>query len=253
MLKELIDRSRVPVYAFIYWLVFLLALDPSDLLQAREMLRICVAALLGCSSAPLLIALARRFPIAGPRRARRIAIHVAGAIAISFVLIVVSCFLAAWILMAKPLPTLLEIRGQLAANWLLLTFALGAFSVLSHVLNLIPRPAKTIPIKSRGRLGHLDLDTIEWIESQGNYLALHVGGKSHLVRETMQAFAERLDPARFIRVHRRVIVDAHHIREIQPLANGDCTLILQDGHPIRASRSYREAVRRHWADVMAQR
>jgi DNA-binding LytR/AlgR family response regulator len=264
MSNDFLHRLRGPGFAFLYWIVFLLALEPGNVLHAKSMgrtlefdieaLRICVAALLGTSSAPLLIALARRFPIAGSRRARSIAIHAAGAVGISFGLIVVSCFLAAWVLMAKPLPSMPEIRGQLAANWLLLTFALGAFSMLGHVLKLFPQGGpKAIPIKTRGRLGHLDLASVEWIESQGNYLALHAGGKSHLIRETLQGFSRRIDPARFIRVHRRMIVDIHRVREIQPLANGDSTLILRDGQMIRASRNYREAVRKRWAEVMAQR
>jgi hypothetical protein len=264
MSNEFLLRLRGPGCAFLFWIVFLLALEPGNVLHAKSMgrplefdieaLRICLAALLGTSSAPLLIALARRFPLSGTRRGRSIAIHAAGAAGISFGLIIVSCFLAAWILMAKPLPSMPEIRGQLAANWLLLIFALGAFSVVSHALKLFPQSSpKVIPIKTRGRLGHLDLATVEWIESQGNYLALHAGGKSHLIRETMRSFVKRLDPARFIRVHRRTIVDIHRVREIQPLANGDSTLILQDGRMIRASRNYRDAVRKRWAEVTAQR
>src|SRR5688500_13831000 len=71
--------------AFLYWVVFLLALEPGNILHARSMgrslefddeaLRIAVAALLGCSTAPLLLAMVKRFPIAGPRARRSIAIH----------------------------------------------------------------------------------------------------------------------------------------------------------------------------------
>ena len=170
----------------------------------------------------------------------------------SFVLIVISCVLAAWVLMGQIVPSVAEVRSELAGNWLLLTFALCAFAAISQAMNLFPRRSsqptpvavKTIAVKTRGRLDSLDLASIEWIESQGNYLALHVGGRSHLIRETLQSFASRLDPDRFIRVHRRVIVAIDRIREIQPLANGDSTLILQDGRTIRASRSYRETVRK---------
>jgi two-component system, LytTR family, response regulator len=265
MSNDLHARLRVSGFMFLYWLALLIALEPGNVLNALnrghapefsvEALRIVIAALLGSTSAPLLIWLSHRFPLTAEQRGRNLAIHAGGAAVISFVLIVISCFLAAWILMSKPLPTMPEIRGQLAANWLLLVFALGAFTVLIQVLGLAtPRRAReTVPIKTRGRLGHLDLDTVEWIESQGNYVALHVGDRSHLIRETMRAFARRLDPTRFVRVHRRTIVDIHRIREIQPLANGDSLLILQDGHEIRASRIYREAVRRHWADVMASK
>lgn len=254
---------RSSACAFLYWILFLLALEPGNVLHASSMghaldfddeaLRIGVAALLGCSTAPLILALSRRFPVSGARGWRSIAIHAAGAATISFVLIVISCVLAAWIVMGQIVPSAAEVRSQLAGNWVLLTFALCAFAVINHAMNLF-RPAsqptpvavKTIAIKTRGRLGYLDLASIEWIESQGNYLALHVGGRSHLIRETLQSFASRLDPDRFIRVHRRVIVAIDRIREIQPLANGDSTLILQDGHTLRASRSYRETVRKRW-------
>jgi hypothetical protein len=260
--------------AFAYWLVFLLALEPGNVLHASSMghaldfdaeaLRIGGAALLGCSTAPLVLALSRRFPISGTRDWRSIAIHAAGAAVLSFALIVVSCVLAAWVLMGKLVPAAAEIRNQLAGNWLLLTFALCAFAVISNAVTSLPRRPARVPdprasepariaIKTRGRLGYLDLGSIEWIESQGNYLALHGGGRSHLIRETLQSFASRLDPDRFIRVHRRVIVAIDRIREIQPLANGDSTLILQDGRTLRASRSYRETVRKRWAAVMARR
>jgi hypothetical protein len=262
MPNEFFTRFRGAGFMFLYWIAFLVALEPGNILHALnrghplefhiEALRICVASLLGCTSAPLLIELARRFPLSGSRRRRNLWIHAASAVGMSFVLIVISCFLAAWILMSRPLPTMPEIRGQLAANWLLLIFALGAFTVLIHAMGLSHRRSlETVPIKTRGRLGHLDLATIEWIESQGNYLALHAGGRSHLIRETMHGFAKRLDSSRFVRVHRRTIVDIHRVREIQPLANGDSFLILQGGHTIRASRSYREAVRTRWAQVMA--
>ena len=256
---------RVIGCAFPYWILFLLALEPGNVLHARSMghgldftdeaLRIGGAALLGCATAPLILALSRRFPISRTRGWRSIAIHAAAAAVLAGVLIVVSCVLAAWVLMGEIAPSAAEIRSQLAGNWVLLTFALCAFAAIVHLLNLFPpasQPTARIAIKTRGRLGYLDLASIEWIESQGNYLALHAGGRSHLVRETLRSFAGRLDPDRFIRVHRRVIVAVDRIREIQPLANGDSTLILQDGHTIRASRSYREAVRKRWAEVMAR-
>jgi hypothetical protein len=248
--------------AFPYWVVFLLALEPGNVLHARSMghaldlhdeaVRIGAAALLGCSTAPLILALSRRFPISGTRGWRCIAIHGASAATLSVALIVISCVLAAWVLMGQIVPAVADVLRELAGNWMLLTFALFAFAVISRTDAVKTAPSKTIPVKTRGRLGYLDLASIEWIESQGNYLALHVGDRSHLIRGTLQRFGSRLDPDRFIRVHRRAIVAIDRIREIQPLANGDSTLILQDGRTIRASRSYREAVRKRWAEFMAQ-
>ncbi len=264
------DWVRTFGCAFLYWLVFLLALEPGNVLHAqkightlafdREALRIGMASLLGSSTAPLIVALNHRYPLFGLQGWRNFAIHGAVAVVLSFVLILISCVLAAWILMEKPAPSGPEIRGQLAANWVLLTFVLSAFSVLTHALNQVrPRvrrqttgPSGTIPVRTRGRLGYLDISSIEWIEAQGNYLALHVRGQSHLIRETLHAFSTRLDQERFVRVHRRAIVAIDRIHEIQPLANGDSMLVLRDGHTIRSSRSYREAVRKRWTESMAR-
>jgi two-component system LytT family response regulator len=264
MPAEIFGRLRGSCCAFLYWLAFLVALEPGNVLRAQnaghplefgiEALRICLASLLGSSSAPVLIALARRFPLSNTRRRRNVAIHAVGTAGLSFVLIVISCFLAAWVLMLKPLPTMPEIRGQLANNWLLLTFALGAFALLIKALNVFPqRRLSSIPVKTRGRAGELDLARVEWIESQGNYLALHEGGKSHLIRETLQSFAARIDPGRFIRVHRRTIVDIRRVREIRALGNGDAELLLEGGETIRVSRSHGAAVRERWAEVSARR
>lgn len=150
-------------------------------------------------------------------------------------------------------------RDQLAGNWLLLVFAICAFTAIAHAVHFFPRrtgeaslpssrPTR-VAVKTRGRLSYVDVAGIEWIESQGNYLALHVGGRSHLIRETLASFEGRLDPHRFVRVHRRVIVAVDRIREIKPLANGDSTLTLHDGRELRASRRYREVLRKRWAEI----
>ncbi len=221
-----------------------------------EVARICVAALLGASVSPLLVALTRRFPLPGSRGWRNASIHALGAVGLAFMLIVVSCFLAAWILLGDVFPTLADVSSQLAANWLLLVFAISAFTAISHAVHFFPRTdeAQALPssqptrvaVKTRGRLGYVEVDSIEWIESQGNYLALHVGSRAHLIRETLANFERRLDPDKFVRVHRRMIVAVDRIREIRPLANGDSELILHDGRELRASRSYREALRKRW-------
>ena len=260
-------------YGFLYWLVFLLALQPGNVLHARSMghtldfgseaARICLAALLGAFISPVLIALTRRFPLPGPRGWRNAGIHAAGTVGLSLALIVVSCFLAAWILTGQALPSVADVRDELAGNWLLLVYAICGFIAIAHAVHFFPRPtgeARPLPsshptrvaVKTRGRLGYVDIADIEWIESQGNYLALHVGSHSHLIRETLASFEGRLDADRFVRVHRRVIVAVDRIREVEPLANGDSTLILRDGRELRASRRYRDVLRKRWAEITAQ-
>jgi two-component system, LytTR family, response regulator len=265
-LRQLPPWLRSAGYGYLYWLVFLVALEPGNVLRALnmghtlqldiEVARICVAALLGASASPLLVALTRRFPLPGSRGWRNASIHALGAVGLAFMLIVVSCFLAAWILLGDAFPTLGDVSSQLAANWLLLVFAISAFTAISHVVHFFPRTdeAQALPpsqptrvvVKTRGRLSYVEVDSIEWIDSQGNYLALHVGSRAHLIRETLASFERRLDPGKFVRVHRRTIVAVARIRAIRPLANGDSELILHDGRELRASRSYREALRKRW-------
>ena len=77
------------------------------------------------------------------------------------------------------------------------------------------------------------------MEAAGNYLRLHVGGKTHLLRETMNNLEARLDPDRFWRIHRSTIVNVDRIRELQPLFHGDYVVVLHDGKELTLSRTYR--------------
>jgi two-component system LytT family response regulator len=75
---------------------------------------------------------------------------------------------------------------------------------------------------------------------------LHVGRETHLLHEGIGSLAERLDPARFIRIHRATLVQVDRIREMQPWFHGDAVVVLRDGTKLTVSRTYRkrlEAVR----------
>ena len=97
-----------------------------------------------------------------------------------------------------------------------------------------------VMIKSSGRVLLLKIDEIDFIEADGNYVKLHVGRKSHLLREKMHDLEERLDPARFVRIHRSVIVNLDRIKEMHPHFNGDYVVVLEDGRQLRLSRTRRE-------------
>ncbi|UXI66247.1 LytR/AlgR family response regulator transcription factor [Tahibacter amnicola] len=92
------------------------------------------------------------------------------------------------------------------------------------------------------RVTFVDAADVEWIESDGDYVRLHVGDRAHLLREPLHRLAERLDPARFVRVHRSIIVRVDCVCELQPLVNRDAMLRLRDGTPVRASRTYIDAL-----------
>lgn len=84
---------------------------------------------------------------------------------------------------------------------------------------------------------------IEWLEAAENYVNLHVRGRVYPLRSTLAAIQERLDPARFVRVHRSHIVNLDFLVQIEPLDTGDARLVLKDGTHIPCSRRYRQALR----------
>jgi two-component system LytT family response regulator len=95
-------------------------------------------------------------------------------------------------------------------------------------------------IKVSGRVVLLKVDEIDFIEADGNYAKLHVGSKAHLLREKMNDLEERLDPAKFVRIHRSIIVNLDRIKELHPHFNGDYIVVLEDGRQLRLSRTRRE-------------
>jgi two-component system LytT family response regulator len=97
-------------------------------------------------------------------------------------------------------------------------------------------------IRSTGRVVVVDVDTVEWIEADGNYVNIFAEGKKHLLREKMSVLEEQLDPSRFARIHRSTIIRADRIKTLKPLFNGDYTVTMSDGKEFTLSRTYRERV-----------
>lgn len=97
-----------------------------------------------------------------------------------------------------------------------------------------------ILLKSSGEIYFLKVDEIDWIEAEGDYMKFHVAGKAHLLRETMARLEARLDPERFIRIHRSTIVNIDRVRKLTPAFAGDYAVILADGTKLRLSRGYQE-------------
>lgn len=99
---------------------------------------------------------------------------------------------------------------------------------------------KRLTIKLTGHTILLPTDEIDWLESYGNYLKVHAGRESHLIRGTMQSLEAKLDPETFVRVHRSAIVNIEKIKQIYPRSNGDQDLVLQNGQQLMLSRKYRD-------------
>ena len=111
-------------------------------------------------------------------------------------------------------------------------------------LRAAPRGLERLIVKTGGQLVFLKTEEVDWIQAEGNYVRLHIGGGSHLLRETIQSLDDGLDPRRFLRIHRSTIVNLDRVREIQPLVHGECRVVLTDGTKLTLSRGYRDRLSR---------
>jgi two-component system LytT family response regulator len=92
----------------------------------------------------------------------------------------------------------------------------------------------------------LDADEIDWIQAEDYYAAVHARGRRHLIRESLASLEQRLDPVRFVRVHRSAIVRLDRVREMRSASAGESVLVLRDGTRVPVSRRRRE----HVADLI---
>jgi two-component system LytT family response regulator len=100
------------------------------------------------------------------------------------------------------------------------------------------RRLERLVVKSRGRVYFVRVDEIDWIETAGHYLVLHVAREEHVIRERIKALDERLDPDRFVRIHRSIIVNIDRVKELAPTFHGEYELELRDGTRLASGRGY---------------
>jgi len=103
-------------------------------------------------------------------------------------------------------------------------------------------PIDRFTVRSRDRIYFVDAEDVQWIESEGDYAALHDGQDVHLVRKTMKELERRLSRDRFLRVHRSYIVNVDYVEELRPLDHGTYRLRMAAGTPLKTSRGYSENV-----------
>jgi two-component system, LytTR family, response regulator len=116
-------------------------------------------------------------------------------------------------------------------------------TALSDLLAATQATLERFVVRSPGRISFVDAGEVQWIEAANNYVRLHTGGRSHLVRDTVKRLEHRL-ASDFIRIHRSVLVRTDLVHEVRALHNGDCDVVLKDGTRLRMSRGYREAFER---------
>jgi two-component system, LytTR family, response regulator len=102
---------------------------------------------------------------------------------------------------------------------------------------LIPHDGRTLFVRTA---------EIEWLDAAHNHVVVHVGGRDLKIREALGALADRLDPGRFVRIHRSTVVNIDFVVEAQPWFGGDSVVVLRSGKRLRVSRSHRDVWDR-WA------
>ena len=154
-----------------------------------------------------------------------------------------------------------------AVDYLLKPFTRARFNqAMDHVLQKLARPARggvgpevlallesiradrlnqgRVAIRRGEAVYFVRIAEIEWLEASGNYVKIHAGGQEHLLRETLKCFAGRLDPDRFLRVHRSAIVNVDSIQRLEPWFHGEYVVVLRNGEKLTSSRTYSERLRK---------
>lgn len=107
-----------------------------------------------------------------------------------------------------------------------------------------PKYLEKFAASSEGRICLLPVERIDYIEASRNYIRIYVGKMSYLIRETVQSIESQLDPSKFLRIHRSVIVNMDRIRELQQTFHGSYRVILTTGRSFNLSRKYKDRLPR---------
>ncbi|HVY94151.1 MAG TPA: LytTR family DNA-binding domain-containing protein, partial [Bryobacteraceae bacterium] len=100
-------------------------------------------------------------------------------------------------------------------------------------------PLDRLVVKSGGSTRFIRVADIDWIEAAGVYANLHIGGREVLYRAALNELEAKLDPVRFVRIHRSAIVNMESIQHLEPISHGEFEVVLKDGSRPKISRTYR--------------
>jgi two-component system LytT family response regulator len=121
-------------------------------------------------------------------------------------------------------------------------FGRRMLALYKDIANGTGRYLERLVVKSAGRVLFVPVSEIDWIEAAGNYVRLHQGTNEHLIRDTMNGLESKLDPKKFLRIHRSTMVNIDRVQELQPSFHGDYVVILSTGAQLTLSRGYRESI-----------
>ncbi len=101
---------------------------------------------------------------------------------------------------------------------------------------------KSITIVDRGWEHEIDLEDVQYIEANGNYVNLHTSEKTHLYRSTMNTISSQLNPDDFLRIHRSIIINRRYIKNCTYLSNNEYEFAMKDGKVLLSGRSYKQEI-----------
>jgi two-component system LytT family response regulator len=112
------------------------------------------------------------------------------------------------------------------------------------------RSLDRLAVKSDGITRFVRVKDIEWIEAAGVYVTLHASGRASLYRASLTDLEQSLDPSRFLRIHRSIIVNVDSVIQLEPLSHGEFELLLKDGSRPRVSRTYRTSMEKRFGQKL---
>lgn len=135
--------------------------------------------------------------------------------------------------------SLLQLVGQITGQ------AVNSMEEISRkgVDRLKKKEAPRLAIRDSGSTTWVPQDEIDWIDAAGDYMCVHSGGETYILRMTMKKLEAELDPEILQRVHRSTIVNVSQVREMQAHINGEYFLTLKNGHTVKLSRSYKDKLK----------
>ena len=107
----------------------------------------------------------------------------------------------------------------------------------------VSEPEKKISIRDRDSIKLIKVDSIAWVDAAGDYMCLHAGGETHIMRCTMKNLLDELEETMFKRVHRSTIVNLKCIEQVIPHTKGEYFLQIDNGERIKVSRKYRRVIK----------
>ena len=110
--------------------------------------------------------------------------------------------------------------------------------------NLPDSMKRKLLVRDSGVVKVIPFDDIDWVDAAGDYMCVHAGGETHVIRSTLRDLMTKLDDNLFVRIHRSTIVNVERVVSVTPLQKGGSLLHLTQGESLKVSRNYRDSIRK---------